>query len=65
MAKFDLEKLHQLRNSVGKGIDILTDPTDAAFIKHAKRWTDIDRKIPAAIILPASEEEIQKTVCVL
>ena len=60
MASFDVEKLYQLRCNVGNDVDILTDRTDVAFIQHATRWTDIDRKIPAAINPPTSEEEIQK-----
>ncbi|KAF2787641.1 FAD-binding domain-containing protein [Melanomma pulvis-pyrius CBS 109.77] len=57
-----LHNLDQLRASAGKALEILTNQSDVAFQDRAKRWTDIDRKTPAAIILPASEEEIQKTV---
>ena len=57
-----LNTLEQLRDSVGKALEILTDQSDTTFQDRAKRWTDIDRKTPAAIILPANEEEIQKTV---
>lgn len=63
MAKFDHAKLSLLRSSIGHDITILTDPLDPAFIEHAKRWTDVDRKTPAAIILPRSEEEIRTIVC--
>jgi hypothetical protein len=43
-------------------LEILTDKNDYKFQEHTKRWSDIDRKIPAAIVLPASEEQIQQTV---
>ncbi|KAF7359848.1 FAD-binding domain-containing protein [Mycena venus] len=43
-------------------LEILTDKNDSKFQEHTKRWSDIDRKIPAAIVLPASEEQIQQVV---
>ncbi|KAJ7881707.1 hypothetical protein B0H14DRAFT_3759240 [Mycena olivaceomarginata] len=43
-------------------LEILTDKNDYKFQEHTKRWSDIDRKIPAAIVLPASEEQIQQTI---
>jgi hypothetical protein len=42
--------------------EILTNPNDVAFQEYLKRWSDIDRKTPAAIVLPTSEEGCQKTV---
>jgi hypothetical protein len=60
-----LNTLNQLRVSAGKALEILTDQSDATFQDRAKRWTDIDRKTPAAIILPTNEEDIRKTVCLM
>lgn len=60
-----LNALDQLRVSAGKALEILTDQRDATFRDRAKRWTDIDRKTPAAIILPTNEEEIRKIVCLI
>lgn len=54
----------ELKAAVASQCEILTDSDDAKFREYAKRWTDIDRKIPAAIVLPTSEEGIQKTVSV-
>ncbi|OCL05429.1 FAD-binding domain-containing protein [Glonium stellatum] len=62
MSESILRLVDELRASAGPDLDILTDKSDATFQEHAKRWSDIGRKIPAAIILPASEEQIQKTV---
>lgn len=52
----------ELKTVVGPDCDILVDPSGAKFQEYAKRWSDIDRKTPAAIVLPTSEEEIQKIV---
>jgi hypothetical protein len=57
-----LNHLGSLRASVGPDVAILTNPDDAEFQGYAKRWSDIDRETPAAIVLPLSEEQIQKTV---
>jgi FAD/FMN-containing dehydrogenase len=59
-----VNKLDQLRNTA-QHLEILTDQSDAKFQKHAERWSDVDRKIPAAILLPNSEEQIQKAVRML
>ena len=52
----------ELKPVVGPDCDILVDASDAKFQEYAKRWSDIDRKTPAAILLPTSEKEIQKIV---
>lgn len=52
----------ELQDVVGPGIEVLVDAGSPDFQEYAKRWTDIDRKTPAAIVLPTSEEEIQKIV---
>lgn len=52
----------ELQRQAGPDLEILTDQTDARFQGFAKRWSDIDRQVPAAIVLPKSEEQIQQTV---
>ena len=52
----------KLQRIVSKTCEILTDHDSIAFQEHCKRWTDIDRKIPAAIILPREESDIQRIV---
>ena len=51
-----------LKELVGPDCAILTHPAEAKFQEHSKRWTDIGRKTPAAIVLPRTEEDIQKVV---
>lgn len=60
--KLDAQFFGELQSHVGSDLEILSDPTDARFQEHSKRWSDIDRQIPAAIVLPQSEEQIQSTV---
>lgn len=62
-AKLEAHLFGELQRYVGPDVEILTDQTDARFQECCKRWSDIDRKIPAAIVLPRSEEQIQSTVC--
>jgi hypothetical protein len=62
MANRILELLHELQARAGETLKILTDENDTNFQELAKRWTDIDRKTPAAIVLPISEEQIQIVV---
>ena len=52
----------ELKAVVTSQCQILTDSASPQFQEYAKRWTDIDRQIPAAIVLPTTEEDIQKTV---
>lgn len=52
----------ELKPVVGPDCDILVDASSGIFQEHAKRWSDIDRKTPAAIVLPTSEQEIQEIV---
>lgn len=51
-----------LKGIVDPDCAILTDPADADFQEYSKRWTDIGRETPAAIVLPRTEEDIQKVV---
>lgn len=60
--KITLDLFDELQCQAGPGLEILTDQADPRFQEFAKRWSDIDRQIPAAIVLPESEEHIQKTV---
>jgi hypothetical protein len=62
MASSITEVVGQFQANMGSELEVLTDASDERFIEYAKRWTDIDRKTPAAIVLPESEEQIQKTV---
>ncbi|ROW15212.1 hypothetical protein VPNG_03071 [Cytospora leucostoma] len=52
----------ELQRQIGSELEILTDQTGSRFPEFAKRWSDIDRQIPAAIVLPESEDHIQQTV---
>lgn len=55
-------RIHGLKATVASSCQILTDSESAEFREYAKRWSDIDRQIPAAIVLPTTEEDIQKIV---
>ncbi|RYP32062.1 hypothetical protein DL767_005416 [Monosporascus sp. MG133] len=62
MSKHVSQALIELQAHVGPGLEILTQKEDSRFQEFGKRWTDIGREIPAAIVLPVSEEQIQQTV---
>lgn len=62
MAKNLAPLLIELKSRVGPSLEILTEKGDNRFRELAKRWTDIGRETPAAIILPGSEEQIRQTV---
>ncbi|KAL9077826.1 MAG: hypothetical protein Q9157_003252 [Trypethelium eluteriae] len=51
-----------LKATVSSGCNILTDQYDGAFNEYMRRWSDIDKKTPTAIVLPTSEQDIQITV---
>ena len=55
-------RLQTLKTCVSSTCVILTDPDDTAFVEYMKRWSDINKQTPAAIVLPTSEVEIQQTV---
>ncbi|PSR83008.1 hypothetical protein BD289DRAFT_454010 [Coniella lustricola] len=61
-AKLSPQLFEELQQRAGSGVEILTEPADARFQDFAKRWSDIDRHAPAAIVLPETEEQIQKVV---
>ena len=41
---------------------VLTNSTTAEFQELMKRWTDVDKQTPFAIVMPATEEDIVKSV---
>ncbi|PWY76055.1 FAD-binding domain-containing protein [Aspergillus sclerotioniger CBS 115572] len=62
MSDHVLSQLPALQAAVATDCQILHDPQDPEFQKRLARWTDIDRKVPAAIVLPRSEEDCLETV---
>ncbi|KAL9030053.1 MAG: hypothetical protein Q9196_001789 [Gyalolechia fulgens] len=46
-----------LRDKISKGSRVLT-PGDPEFARANERWTEIDRKTPAVVVTPATEEDI-------
>ncbi|KAI1207303.1 uncharacterized protein F4807DRAFT_183671 [Annulohypoxylon truncatum] len=60
--KLSSHLLNELQAQVGPSLEILTDKDSTRFQEYAKRWSDIDRQIPGAIVLPVSEEQIKQTV---
>ena len=58
----DRSQTATLRVLIGPDYQILEDSAHASFQENAKRWTDLGHKIPAAIVLPRTEVDIQKTV---
>ncbi len=55
-------RITALEAVVGPDCEILKDSNEANFQEYAKRWTDIGRETPAAIVLPRTEEDIEKVV---
>lgn len=41
---------------------ILIDSSETEFQDLLARWTEIDKKVPSAIVMPATEDDIVKTV---
>ena len=58
-------KVSELKAIVNSSCQVLTESTSADFQEYARRWSDIDRQTPAAIVLPTTEEDIIKTVRIL
>lgn len=56
-----ISQLPSLKNALSPTSEILTDAASPVFQHHLERWTDIDKQTPAAIIVPVSEEDIQKS----
>ncbi|KIY64427.1 FAD-binding domain-containing protein [Cylindrobasidium torrendii FP15055 ss-10] len=51
-----------LRTSLSKEADVLTPTDGEAFERRLVRWSEYDRKTPAAIVLPATDADIVSTV---
>jgi hypothetical protein len=60
MAVSDL--LSTLHGELSANAKVLVDPTNDEFKVALQRWSDTDKKIPGAIVMVASEEDIVKTV---
>ena len=58
----DRSQITALQVVVGPDCQILEDPAHLSFQESAKRWMDIGRQIPGAIVLPRIEDNIQKIV---
>jgi hypothetical protein len=52
-----ISQILSLKDALSSSSEILTNPNDVNFQEYLKRWSDIDRKTPAAIVLPISEED--------
>lgn len=52
----------QLLGNLSAQAKVLTNPDSEEFKQLILRWSDIDRKIPGAIIVPGVEEDVVKTV---
>lgn len=47
---------------IAEELRVLTTADGPEFEKHLQRWSDIDLKRPAAILLPRTEDECRKAV---
>jgi hypothetical protein len=56
------ELLNTLHGELSANAKILVDPTNDDFKIALQRWSDTDKKVPGAIVMVASEEDIVKTV---
>jgi predicted Abi (CAAX) family protease len=56
------ELLNTLHGELSANAKVLVDPTNDEFQVALQRWSDTDKKIPGAIVVVASEEDIVKTV---
>ncbi|KAI1124901.1 hypothetical protein F5Y10DRAFT_248289 [Nemania abortiva] len=60
--KLSAKLLQDLISDSGPDVEVLVDKDSPRFKELSKRWTDIDRETPAAIVLRDSPSLIQKTV---
>ena len=51
-----------LRDVLSKDSAILTDEHDSKFKAAAERWANMSVQTPGAIVMPASEEDVVRTV---
>lgn len=54
--------LEQLQPAISPEARILTNPSSAEFGERLLRWSDLESLVPAAIILPATEEDVAHAV---
>ena len=54
------ELMQQFKKVLASDCEVLEDHDDSTFQEYCKRWTDIGRQIPSAIVLPRSELDIQR-----
>ncbi|KAL0568747.1 hypothetical protein V5O48_013235 [Marasmius crinis-equi] len=62
MASLSSSFLSQLGTLLSKDARILTDPNNNEFKELLRRWSDINKQIPGAIVLVATEEDVVNTV---
>lgn len=62
MAMHPNNRLQKLAELLSADAAVLTDPNSEGFQKGLLRWSDIGRKTPKAIVLPASEGDCQAIV---
>lgn len=55
-------KASGLKALLGPDSEVITNSQPEKFQEYAKRWTDVDRQIPAAIVIPRSEQDCQKII---
>ena len=55
-------KLSKLEDLLSPNCEVITNSSPAKFQEYCKRWTDVDRQIPAAIVFPRSERDCQKVI---
>jgi hypothetical protein len=56
------ELLKTLHGELSANAKVLVDPTNDEFTVALQRWSDIEKKVPGAIVMVASEEDVVKTV---
>lgn len=61
--KLSASLIQALQARLGAEVEILTEKDSDRFCQFAQGWTNIGRETPGAIVLPQTEEQIQKTVC--
>lgn len=53
---------NQLLGNLSAQAKVLTNPDSEEFQQLIVRWSDIDRKVPGAIVVAGVEEDVVKTV---
>ena len=62
MASLSPSFVSQLGGLLSQDAKVLTDSNNDEFKELLRRWSDIDKQIPGAIVLVATEEDVVKTV---